>query len=79
MNVKRWGEGERVCLPLWILHITKISLLHGCFTRFLDSTNGTKLRNVSDIYKIVETKRKIVDHCVKYARMRVFCDPHIPL
>ena len=27
----------------------KVTLLHGCFSRFLNCTNGTKSRNPSDI------------------------------
>ena len=28
----------------------KITLLHGCFSRFLNCKNGTKLRNASHIH-----------------------------
>ena len=30
--------------------LLRVTLLHGCFLRFLDCTNGTKLRNASHIY-----------------------------
>ena len=29
--------------------LRKVKLLHGCFSRFLNCTNGTKLRNPSHI------------------------------
>ena len=31
-------------------HGTKLTLLHGCFSRFLNCTNGTKSRNAPHIY-----------------------------
>ena len=31
----------------------KLTLLHGCFLRFLNYTNGTKLRNIPHIVKIM--------------------------
>ena len=30
-------------------NFTKVTLLHGCFSRFLNCTNGTKSRNVSHL------------------------------
>ena len=30
--------------------LLKVTLLHGCFSRFFNCTNGTKLRNASHIY-----------------------------
>ena len=30
--------------------LLKVTLLYGCFSYFLDCTNGTKLRNVSHMY-----------------------------
>ena len=30
--------------------LLKVTLLHGCFSRFLKCTNGTKSRKVSHIY-----------------------------
>ena len=34
-------------------HLTKTTLIHGCFSRFLDCTNGTKLRNASLVISII--------------------------
>ena len=31
--------------------LLKVTLLHGCFSRFFNCTNGTKLRNASYIYR----------------------------
>ena len=32
-----------------LILVLKLTLLHGCFSRFLNCTNGTKLRNASHI------------------------------
>ena len=34
------------------LYLLKVTLLHGCFSRFLNLTNGTKSRNASQILKL---------------------------
>ena len=34
---------------LWSVTFSKVALLHGCFSRFLDCTNGSKLRKISHI------------------------------
>ena len=36
--------------------LLKVTLLHGCFSRFLHCTNGTKSRNESHMHKIQHTK-----------------------
>ena len=41
-------------------YMLKKSLLHGCFTRFSDSTNGTKLRNVYRICNFFCTKIRLL-------------------
>ena len=37
--------------------LLKLTLLHGCFSRFLNGTNGTKLRNASHIEFVEEMKQ----------------------
>ena len=32
------------------LYLLKVTLLHGCFSRFLNCTNGTKSRNAPHIF-----------------------------
>ena len=49
--------------------LLKITLFHGCFSRFLNCTNGTKSRKAPHI----QLQR------IKYARIRVFSDPYIPV
>ena len=36
-------------IPGGVLLLLKVTLLHGCFSRFLNCTNGTKLRKASDM------------------------------
>ena len=38
--------------------LLKLTFLHGCFSRFLNCANGTKLRNVSHIGTKTFLKRK---------------------
>ena len=39
-----------------LLLVLKVTLLHGCFSRFLNCTNGTKLRKASHmIYRPLNT------------------------
>ena len=45
-NVKSTHGGVLSLKPATLL---KLILLHGCFSRFLNCTNGTKLRNASYI------------------------------
>ena len=48
-NVKNTHEGV-------LLLVLKVTLLHGCFSRFLNCTNGTKLRKASHmIYRPLNT------------------------
>ena len=37
--------------------LLKLTFLHGCFSRFLNCTNGTKSRNVSHIRRILQSKQ----------------------
>ena len=32
------------------VHFSNLTLLHGCFSRFLNCTNATKSRNASHVY-----------------------------
>ena len=36
-----------------------VTLLHGCFSRFLDCTNGTKSRNASHLPRVRKTYRSL--------------------
>ena len=48
-NVKNTHEGV-------LLLVLKVTLLHGCFSRFLNCTNGTKSRKASHmIYRPLNT------------------------
>ena len=47
-NVKNTHGGV---LNLVKLQTLKLTLLHGCFSRFLNCTNGTKSRNASQLVK----------------------------
>ena len=49
-NVKNSHGGVLLSLATLLL---KVTLLHGCFSRFLDCTNGTKLRNASHIITVL--------------------------
>ena len=42
------GTIRTACKPATLL---KVTLLHGCFSRFLNCTNGTKSRNASHVFK----------------------------
>ena len=41
--------------------LLKLTLLHGCFSSFLNRTNGTKSRKTSHLYKGFQRFRHIVD------------------
>ena len=43
--------------------LLKLALLHGCFSRFLNSTNGSKLRNASHLLYLVNTLMFNVPKC----------------
>ena len=44
-NVKNTHEGVLILVQLQAATLLKLRLLHGCFSRFLNFTNGTKSRN----------------------------------
>ena len=37
-----------------LILVLKVTLLHGCFSHFLNCTNGTKLRNASHVRRMVK-------------------------
>ena len=43
------NDAFRDVVPFEPKTLLKVTLLHGCFSRFLNCTNGTKLRNASQI------------------------------
>ena len=47
-NVKITHEGVLLLVKFATL-LKKVTLLHGCFPRFLNCTNGTKSRNTSQM------------------------------
>ena len=57
-----WGRGlifkSYICWLLQPATLLKVTLLHGCFARFLNCTNGTKSRNASHI---LDLSAKIVN------------------
>ena len=48
-----------------LLLALKVTLLHGCFSRFLNCTNGTKSRNAPHMY--------LAGTCEKFERQYVKC------
>ena len=46
-NVKNTHGGKLLLVKLQPATLTKVALLHGCFSRFLNCTNDTKSRNAS--------------------------------
>ena len=60
--------------------LLKVTLLHGCFLRLLNCTDGTKSRNASHIVcELCKCELVNYNYCVKYTRIRVFSGPYIPL
>ena len=58
LNVKSTRRGVMLlafiaCLLLQLATLLKVTLPHGCFSLFLNCTNGTRLRKVSHISEIV--------------------------
>ena len=49
VKVKRKCGALRDLVALQPATLLKLTLLHGCFSRFLNCTNATKLRNASQI------------------------------
>ena len=43
------NDAFRDVVPLELKTLLKVTLLHGCFSRFLNCANGTKLRKASQI------------------------------
>ena len=48
-NVKNTHGGVLILVKLKPATLLKLILFHGCFSRFLNATNGTKSRNASHI------------------------------
>ena len=48
-----------------VLHLVKVTLLHGCFLRFLNCTNGTKSRKTSHILLFI-TPMEVILVCERY-------------
>ena len=48
-NLKNVENTHGGVLPLKPATLLKVTLLHGCFSRFLNCTNGTISRNPSNI------------------------------
>ena len=46
-NLKTWRS---VAFSTKVTLLLNVTLFHGCFTRFLNCINGTKLRNASQLY-----------------------------
>ena len=54
-NVKNTHGGVLILVKLQALSL-KRTLLHGCFSRFLNSTNGTKSRKASHMSNVCEIR-----------------------
>ena len=58
-NVKNTHGGKLVLVALQALR--KVKLLHRCFSRFLNCSNGTKSRKASHKKESIETNIEVID------------------
>ena len=88
-NVKN-THGEVLLSVTLQATLLKVTLLHGCISRFLNCANGTKWRNASHMNQKCSEKqlfRKIEEICEKRLRLSFFCKrfsklshpPHFPI
>ena len=70
-SVKNTHGGVLILIKLQALacNLLKLTLLHGCFSRFSNGTNGIKSRNAPHIYLMLELlhhKRKFLKTTLVY-------------
>ena len=53
------------CFALHIETLLKVTLLHRCFSRFFNCTNGTKWRNASHILHLMKSSETSVKWSLK--------------
>ena len=72
--MKNTNEGELLLIKLQAANLLKVTLLYGCFSRFLNYTNGTKSQKTSQISltsKYLKTSSKTFQNLLKFSAREI--------